>query len=744
MDNYLEKKEEKVDEYEEIDLRDYIKVLWKRKWIVILATLTAVIGAGIMSFFVLKPVYQAKTVLLVPKSTPAVISKGMTIEEYINLQTLTPQTFSLKTYVGLLKSSSLEEKVINTLDLRTDLGEKLSPDALEKMMVAEPVKEADLIEMKVESSDPKIAKEIANTWVQLFVEENKKSSIQDTVSSESAIRSQFEIAKEELDKAEEEKKTFEEKNRILLLNQEINAKSSRIVEYKTKVSELERSILVEKAKMKELQAQLAQEENVILAQSVDNLTAGMSSLEAENFIKAQLEVAKERLDKAEEEKKAFEEKSKIPVLEKEVSNKINKIAEFKARLSEIDRSLNTIEAEIRIWLPELVNNEISAYESRLADIRLTQLMQEWETKEAGEELKYQSEMLTLRKSITEDQYLNQLLAELAEHKAISLSNLKLESEQVNPLYQNLKQRLINLNISQDVSKEETVKLETTIAKFKEVLAALSQQLLNDELDYQELISVVNSNLSKMRKVQLGSLRSPMAKELEKKLVNATVSIQSLLEEKKQLNENVREYSKELDKLRAVLETEKLKLTNLERAISVVKSTYNDLSQKFEQARIATSNKDIESKTIRHKNPIVISLEQKLMDSTVSLITKQKEVDQLNKDIDKFSQDIDALKKQLALESLQQTRIERKVSTVKSTYNMLSQKLEDARIASTIKTGEVRIVSLATEPRSPIRPRKKQNILIGGVLGIFVGVLGAFFVDYWKKDEKKRRDLNEQA
>ena len=541
-----------MNEYDEVDLRDYIEVLLRRKWIVILVTLSATIGAAVISFFVLKPVYQAKTVLLIPKFAPAVISKSMTIEEYINLRTLTPQVFSPETYIGLLKSSSLEEKVIDILDLRKASGEKLSPDELEKMMVAEPVKGADLIEIKVESNDPKMAREIANTWTQLFIKENKESGIQNTIHSESAI-------------------------------------------------------------------------------------------------KAQLEIVKRKLDEAEEKKKVFETKSKIPILEKEVSNKIDKIAEFKARLSEIDRSLKSIRAEIRIWLPELVSSEISAYESRLADIRLTQLRQEWEAKKIKEELRNQSKILVLHKSITEDQYLNQLLAELTRSKAISLSNLKLESEQVNPLYENLKQRLINLNISQDILKEETVKLETAIMKFKELLAELSKQLSNDELEYEKLISVVNSNLSKMREVQLGSLRSAMAKELEKKLVNATVSIRSFLEERKQLNEDIQEYSKELEDLRAILEAERLKLTDIERAIDIAKST----------------------------------------------------------------------------------------------YNLLSQKLEDARIASTMKTGEVRIVSLATEPKYPIKPRKKQNILISGVLGLFIGTIAAFFVDYWKKDEKKE-SIDEQA
>ena len=77
-------------------------------------------------FFVLKLVYQAKTLLVISKSPPVFVSRGITVEEFINLQTLTPVTFSAETYIGFLKNSSLEERAIDICNLRTGSGEKLS------------------------------------------------------------------------------------------------------------------------------------------------------------------------------------------------------------------------------------------------------------------------------------------------------------------------------------------------------------------------------------------------------------------------------------------------------------------------------------------------------------------------------------------------------------------------------------------------------------------------------------------
>jgi len=86
----------------------------------------------------------------------------------------------------------------------------------------------------------------------------------------------------------------------------------------------------------------------------------------------------------------------------------------------------------------------------------------------------------------------------------------------------------------------------------------------------------------------------------------------------------------------------------------------------------------------------------------------------------------------AQEKLTQSRLEREYNTAKGVYNVLSQKNEEVKIAVATESGLVKIASLAYEPRFPIKPNKKLNILIAGVLGLFVGIFAAFFLEFWQK------------
>ncbi|MCK4241725.1 MAG: hypothetical protein KAX30_08895, partial [Candidatus Atribacteria bacterium] len=73
-------------EEEEIDLREYINVLLKRKGIIILIFLIAVITAAMVSYFVLKPVYEANVVIAVsePKIKNSLVVE-ISLEDYKNL-----------------------------------------------------------------------------------------------------------------------------------------------------------------------------------------------------------------------------------------------------------------------------------------------------------------------------------------------------------------------------------------------------------------------------------------------------------------------------------------------------------------------------------------------------------------------------------------------------------------------------------------------------------------------------------
>ena len=64
-------------------------------------------------------------------------------------------------------------------------------------------------------------------------------------------------------------------------------------------------------------------------------------------------------------------------------------------------------------------------------------------------------------------------------------------------------------------------------------------------------------------------------------------------------------------------------------------------------------------------------------------------------------------------------------------NQIKNELQNQSVEQTATT----IESPATLPQNKIAPKNKQNILIAGILGIFIGILWAFGAEYFSKDKK---------
>ncbi|MCL6553189.1 MAG: polysaccharide biosynthesis tyrosine autokinase [Firmicutes bacterium] len=71
------------------------------------------------------------------------------------------------------------------------------------------------------------------------------------------------------------------------------------------------------------------------------------------------------------------------------------------------------------------------------------------------------------------------------------------------------------------------------------------------------------------------------------------------------------------------------------------------------------------------------------------------------------------------------RLTRDFKVAEETYLLLSQKLQEARIAESQVVGDLRIVDRATPPEVPVRPRPVRTALFGALLGLMVGVGAAF-------------------
>ena len=133
-----------------MQIQDYLHILRKRGWIIILTAVIATAGAILFSL-VQTPVYRASIQLNV---WPARLDWG--------LQQVIKDL--MRNYSGEIQSSKTLLKAIDRLQL------DLTPDQLKEKLRVRPIEEDSLIQIDVDDYDPILAAQIAQTTAQVFVE----------------------------------------------------------------------------------------------------------------------------------------------------------------------------------------------------------------------------------------------------------------------------------------------------------------------------------------------------------------------------------------------------------------------------------------------------------------------------------------------------------------------------------------------------------------------------------------------
>ncbi|MQL53504.1 lipopolysaccharide biosynthesis protein [Desulfofundulus thermobenzoicus] len=242
-------------EEEVIDLRQYVKVLQKWRKVIALGTLLAVFTSAILSFFVLPPVYEAQTLLLVTMATdkqPVVQNPQGGLEGVVGAMSRLP-ILTMNTYLGQLKSEVLLQRVIDKLKLDPDL---YTPRTLSGQIKATVVKDSNLIDVRVQNRDPQLAARIANAlneeYLKLLSEKNQEQMSR----SVTFLKDQRAATEKELQNAVEELKKFQAQPRgVAVLEQEFKKKSEDLAGYESQLK--------------------------MAGVELDQLTAGVSSLEGE-------------------------------------------------------------------------------------------------------------------------------------------------------------------------------------------------------------------------------------------------------------------------------------------------------------------------------------------------------------------------------------------------------------------------------------------------------------------------------
>lgn len=134
----------------EISLGEIFAMLWHKAWLIILCV---VIGAGVgfsVSRYLINPTYAAKISMYVNNNKDRV-------ESSLNINDLNVSQKLVMTYIEILKSDKVLDKVIEKLNL------PYKASTLRGMISAQSVNGTEIFEVKLTTEDPEEAALIANT-----------------------------------------------------------------------------------------------------------------------------------------------------------------------------------------------------------------------------------------------------------------------------------------------------------------------------------------------------------------------------------------------------------------------------------------------------------------------------------------------------------------------------------------------------------------------------------------------------
>jgi len=140
----------------EIDLRDLYQIIKKRLWMVIISVIFAGAVSAFFSFYIIEPVYESQTTIIVVKELDA--------EQVIQYNDVVLSQKLVKTYGEIVKSRAIAKEVIK------NLGLDISAGALIEMTNVSPVKDTEIISISVQNTDPALAKNVANELASVFME----------------------------------------------------------------------------------------------------------------------------------------------------------------------------------------------------------------------------------------------------------------------------------------------------------------------------------------------------------------------------------------------------------------------------------------------------------------------------------------------------------------------------------------------------------------------------------------------
>jgi tyrosine-protein kinase Etk/Wzc len=430
VENFIESQENE----QQLNIQDYLRVLYRGRWIILIAFLGVLIVTAIFTFTA-NPVYQAKAKILVD-------SQGSMQRAIFDVNYLNPQSTAISNQVEILKSRTLAERVVLALEaaqyrdslaiFQPDPDGNYMPlrkqvDWIMEHLEVVPKTDSDIIEIVFSAGSPFEAAEICNVVARTFRSLNKEFNLTEFKDLRQFLEFQLNKKSEELRKSEEELRIYRENQKLVSLDESTKELIGKLAETQAVLEATQVELEATQEQKRNMEKQL-DERRHLLATEVTQISSPL-------LTELQKEYARMVSEKVKYESLIAQEQTIDPqVYQVELQSQSNRIKAVQQRLQE--------EAQ-RIAATSMVSDPLEIAQQLIASIL------QLETNIKG----YSAKINTLREVI--DQYDREL--EKLPGQGLELARLERQVAVDQNIYVLLTEKLEETKIS-EAGQKETVRV----------------------------------------------------------------------------------------------------------------------------------------------------------------------------------------------------------------------------------------------------------------------------------------------
>ena len=686
-----ENKNQPLNQYEdEISLRDlYLIIKGGFWWIVALSLLAA---AATFIFFTLRPdVYEAQ-------STTVITPSSISIENDVGVS-FTPQTnVSFEAYRTLATSQPVFEVVIGAAYEAGYLEEDISLLTLTSNSTVKQLfgpaanrpESAGQIPLSINHTvkhlNAELAAFLANRWAEQSLETVKDALLSAFNPVGNVTESQLSNRKEVMELAEEALGEFNTVNNLTLLENQFATLTSQVANSENRLDEIQNEILVSESEASFLDKLLSEEllKTTSSNPTSDTFLAGLSLLEAEQFLQNQLALAQTEYEQASDMLRSFDLQQNLPDL-------VAQREKYQADFSELPFQIRDIESQIDKTVAEqsLLQEQLESQRTRvtssdalsdtfLAGLSLSEA-QEFVNEQLGfanaqfEEASQALDIFDTRNNLA-------VLATRVKNYQDDVANIPFELVKLNDQLTSARLRLqaFNSQLSEQRGKRNSNDTEAIIESIAQLrnIGGLSADVLNSYT-----ISQLEDNIRTLE-ISIAGLDKNIV-DLNRKLVIAEESLPNLREQQILVSTNRAKYVQEFERTKAEL--------------SQVRTRADTFIQNSMDPR--------QNRTLRDTTPEVLELQSKLRTNALKLVQLEDDRETLNQRLQTASEELPILRDKVNLLNQERSELATSVQLTETKRNDVRSKLAqisggglDARENRSLRDTTPEVLALQTQIR----------------------------------------------